>query len=126
MARPTKLTPELKEQILNSAKVIYHYKWIAASVGIAERTLENWRNEDKDFCGQLDQARSEFIRENLKRAKPDFKLETADREIFGRKQEVEVTGNAIQAIIDKYGGSEGVDEVPPATEDESRPPAIDS
>jgi len=126
MARPTKLTPELKEQILNSAKVIYHYKWIAASVGIAERTLENWRNEDKDFCGQLDQARSEFIRENLKRAKPDFKLETADREIFGRKQEVEVTGNAIQAIIDKYGGSEGVDEVPPATEDESRPPATDA
>lgn len=126
MARPTKLTPELKEQILNSAKVIYHYKWIAASAGIAERTLENWRNEDKDFCGQLDQARSEFIRENLKRAKPDFKLETADREIFGRKQEVEVTGNAIQAIIDKYGGSEGVDEVPPATEDESRPPATDA
>lgn len=126
MARPTKLTPELKEQILNSAKVIYHYKWIAASAGIAERTLENWRNEDKDFCGQLDQARSEFIRENLKRAKPDFKLETADREIFGRKQEVEVTGNAIQAIIDKYGGSEGVDEVPPATEDESRPSATDA
>lgn len=119
MARPTKLTPELKEQILNSAKVIYHYKWVAASVGIAEKTLERWRNDDKDFNGQLDQARSDFIRENLKKAKPDFKLETADRETFGKQQEVKVTGNAIQAIIDKFGDSEGVDEVPPVTTDEN-------
>lgn len=126
MARPTKLTPELTEQILNSARVIYHYKWIAASVGIAESTLHDWKNDDKYFASQLDQARASFIRENLKRAKPDFKLETADRETFGRKQEVEVTGNAIQAIIDKYGGSEGVDEVPPANKDESRPPASNS
>lgn len=126
MARPTKLTPELTEQILNSARVIYHYKWIAASVGIAESTLHDWKNDDKYFASQLDQARASFIRENLKRAKPDFKLETADRETFGRKQEVEVTGNAIQAIIDKYGGSEGVDEVPPANKDESRPPATDA
>lgn len=118
MGRPTKLTPELKEQIFNSARVIYHYKWVAASVGISEKTLERWREANPDFDGQLDQARSDFIRDNLKKARPDFKLETADREIFGKQQEVKVTGNAIQAIIDKFGDSEGVDEVPPITADE--------
>lgn len=122
MARTSKLTPELTEQILNSARVIYHYKWIAASVGIAESTLHDWKNDNDYFASQLDQARASFIRENLKKARPDFKLETADRETFGRKQEVAVTGNAIQAIIDKYGGSEGVDEVPPITTTEERPP----
>jgi hypothetical protein len=122
MARTSKLTPELTEQILNSARVIYHYKWIAASVGIAESTLHDWKNDNEHFASQLDQARASFIRENLKKARPDFKLETADRETFGRKQEVAVTGNAIQAIIDKYGGSEGVDEVPPITTTEERPP----
>lgn len=119
MGRPTKLTPELKEQIFNSARVIYHYKWVAASVGISEKTLERWREANPDFDGQLDQARSDFIRDNLKKARPDFKLETADREIFGKQQEVKVTGNAIQAIIDKFGDSEGVDEVPPITTDEN-------
>lgn len=119
MARPTKLTPELTEQILNSAKVIYHYKWIAASVGIAESTLHDWKNDNKHFASQLDQARASFIRDNLKKARPDFKLETADRETFGRQQEIKVTGNPIQAIIDKFGSSEGVDEVPPITTDEN-------
>lgn len=122
MGRPTKLTPELKEQIFNSARVIYHYKWVAASVGISEKTLERWREANPDFDGQLDQARSDFIRDNLKKARPDFKLETADREIFGKQQEVKVTGNAIQAIIDKFGDSEGVDEVPPITADEKPTP----
>lgn len=112
MARPTKLTPELKEQILNSAKVIYHYKWIAASVGIAEKTLERWRNDDKDFDGQLDQARSDFIRENLKRARPDFKLETADREIFGKQQKIELGKDPVAEILKAVGltGGEGANE----------------
>jgi hypothetical protein len=118
MSRPTKLTPELKEQIFNSARVIYHYKWIAASVGVDEATLHRWKSADEIFASQLNQARADFIKDNLKKARPDFKLETADREIFGKQQEVKVTGNAIQAIIDKFGDSEGVDEVPPITADE--------
>ena len=113
---------ETKKLAIAVATSIYHYKWIAASVGIAERTLLDWRTDDKDFCDRLDQARAEFINKNMRKARPDFLLETADRETFGRKQEVAVTGNAIQAIIDKYGGSEGVDEVPPITTTEARPP----
>ena len=113
---------ETKKLAIAVATSIYHYKWIAASVGISERTLLDWRTDDKDFCDRLDQARAEFINKNMRKARPDFLLETADRETFGRKQEVAVTGNAIQAIIDKYGGSEGVDEVPPITTTEERPP----
>ena len=113
---------EQKTLAIAVAISIYHYKWIAASVGITEDALKIWRDTDKDFSDRLDQARSQFINKNMRKARPDFLLETADRETFGRKQEVAVTGNAIQAIIDKYGGSEGVDEVPPITTTEERPP----
>jgi hypothetical protein len=113
---------EQKTLAIAVATSIYHYKWIAASVGITEDALKIWRDTDKDFSDRLDQARSQFINKNMRKARPDFLLETADRETFGRKQEVAVTGNAIQAIIDKYGGSEGVDEVPPITTTEERPP----
>jgi hypothetical protein len=114
---------ETKKLAIAVATSIYHYKWIAASVGIHTNTLMNWLEEDTDFCEQLDQSRATFINKNMRKARPDFLLETADRETFGRKQEVAVTGNAIQAIIDKYGGSEGVDEVPPITTTEERPPS---
>ena len=113
---------EQKTLAIAVAISIYHYKWIAASVGITEDALKIWRDNDKDFSDRLEQSRSQFINKNMRKARPDFLLETADRETFGRKQEVAVTGNAIQAIIDKYGGSEGVDEVPPITTTEERPP----
>jgi hypothetical protein len=113
---------EQKTLAIAVATSIYHYKWIAASVGITEDALKIWRDNDKDFSDRLEQSRSQFINKNMRKARPDFLLETADRETFGRKQEVAVTGNAIQAIIDKYGGSEGVDEVPPITTTEERPP----
>ena len=113
---------EQKQLAIAVATSIYHYKWIAASVGISEDALKIWRDSDKDFSDRLNQERSRFINKNMRKARPDFLLETADRETFGRKQEVAVTGNAIQAIIDKYGGSEGVDEVPPITTTEERPP----
>ena len=113
---------EQKTLAIAVATSIYHYKWIAASVGITDDALKIWRDTDKDFSDRLEQARSQFINKNMRKARPDFLLETADRETFGKKQEVAVTGNAIQAIIDKYGGSEGVDEVPPITTTEERPP----
>jgi len=46
---------------------------------------------------------------------------------YGYSLNIEVSmSNPIQLIIEKYGNSEGVDEVPPTTTDESRPPATDS
>ena len=90
------------KQILNSARVIYHYKWITASVGVDEVTIHRWKKENKDFASQLEQARADFIKENLKRARPDFKLETADREIFGNKTEVVVSIDPAKELLKKY------------------------
>ena len=119
MARPTLLTEELKEQAYKIAPIVFHYKYIANALGIDEKTLQRYRDANPDFDGQLTKARNDFIRKHMGRAKPEFLLETADREIFGKKQEIAVTGDAIEAIINKYGKSEGVDEVPRIETDES-------
>lgn len=92
-----------KKLAIAVATSIYHYKWIARAVGIAERTLENWRKDDQAFCDGLEQARAEFINKNMRKAKPDFLLQTADRETFGIKQEVELSGNVVQDILKGYG-----------------------
>lgn len=114
MGRPTLLTDQIKELILNSARVVYHYKWIAASVGIDEKTLQRWREADPDFDGQLNQARSDFINKNMRKAKPEFLLETADREIFGRKEQVNVSLDFRDKVIATYGEIEEgkINEVP--------------
>lgn len=114
MGRPTLLTDQIKELILNSARVVYHYKWIAASVGIDEKTLQRWREADPDFDDQLNQARSDFINKNMRKAKPEFLLETADREIFGRKEQVNVSLDFRDKVIATYGEIEEgkINEVP--------------
>lgn len=114
MGRPTLLTDQIKELILNSARVVYHYKWIAASVGIDEKTLQRWREADPDFDGLLNQARSDFINKNMRKAKPEFLLETADREVFGRKEQVNVSLDFRDKVIATYGEIEEgkINEVP--------------
>lgn len=94
---------EQKKLAVAVATSIYHYKWIAASVGIHTNTLMNWLKEDPDFCEQLDQSRATFIRNNMRKAKPDFLLQTADRETFAQKQEIELTGNLADKILEGYG-----------------------
>jgi hypothetical protein len=91
---------EQKKLAIALATSIYHYKWIAAGVGIHETTIHDWLKNDKDFASQLDQARSSFINKNMRKAKPDFLLETADREIFGRKQDITSNGQSINIIVD--------------------------
>jgi len=91
---------EQKKLALAVATSIYHYKWIAASVGITEDALKMWRDADKEFSDNLEQSRSQFINKNMRKAKPDFLLETADREIFGRKQDITSNGQSINIIVD--------------------------
>lgn len=112
MGRPSLLTDELKDRIVQSAEVIFHYKWVAKSVGIDEDTLLEYRKQDKDLSDRLEEARSRFIKENLKRAKPDFKLETADREIFGKQQKIELGKDPVAEILKAVGltGGEGANE----------------
>lgn len=111
MSKPALYNDELKERIIQSAEAIFHYKWVAKSVGIDEDTLLKYRKQDKDLSDRLEEARSRFIRDNLKRARPDFKLQTADREIFGDKKEVNVTVNPVEELLKAYGiKSEGDDD----------------
>jgi len=96
---------EQKALAIAVATSIYHYKWIAASVGISEKTIHEWKNDDKDFDSQLDQARAEFINKNMRKSRPDFLLETADRETFGRKDKVDITleTNPVAEILKAAG-----------------------
>lgn len=98
----SKLNDELKERIIQSAEVIFHYKWVAKSVGIDEDTLLKYRKQDKDLSDRLEEARSRFVRTHMKRARSDFMLETADREIFGRKEELTVTIDPTKKLLEKY------------------------
>lgn len=91
---------EQKKMAIALATSIYHYKWIAAGVGITEDALRMWREADTDFSARLEESRSQFINKNMRRAKPDFLLETADREIFGRKQDITSNGQSINIIVD--------------------------
>jgi len=76
--------------------------------------LQRWREADPDFDGQLNQARSDFINKNMRKAKPEFLLETADREIFGRKEQVNVSLDFRDKVIATYGEIEEgkINEVP--------------
>lgn len=94
---------ELKARALEAAPVIYHYKWIAASIGIDEKTLQRYRDADPEFDGQLNQKRADFIKKNMHKARPDFLLQTSDRETFGDKKQLEVTINPVKQILEGYG-----------------------
>lgn len=94
---------ELKKRAIEVAPQIYHYKWIAASIGIDEKTLQRYREADPDFDGQLNQARSDFISRNMRKAKPDFLLQTADRETFGERKKLDVSIDPVSKILEGYG-----------------------
>lgn len=103
MSRPTLLTDELKDRLVQAAEVIYHYKWTAKSCGIGEDTFKDYRNQDKDLADRVEEARARFIKTHMKRAKADFILQTSDRETFGIKQEIELTGDVVKDILKGYG-----------------------
>lgn len=94
---------ELKARAVAAAPVIYHYKWIAASIGIDESTLHRWKNDDEEFASQLHQARAGFIKKNMAKARPDFLLQTSDRDTFGDKKQVDITVKPIETLLEGYG-----------------------
>lgn len=87
------------------ASRLFHYKWIADSIGITEKTIHRWKNEDKDFDSQLNRARADFIAYNIRKARPEFLLKTADRKTFGGKDRVEVRleNNPVSEILKAAG-----------------------
>lgn len=103
--RPTLLNDDLKDRLVATAEIMFHYKWIAAACGISRQALEDYRKIDPDLEARLDQARSKFIKNHMRKAKSDFMLATADRETFGQKAELSVTGgeNPINVLLQAYG-----------------------
>jgi len=116
--------PRLKEMAIELGDKLYHLKWIASAIGVDEKTIYNWLKNDEQFSSRLNQARAGFIQNNMRKAKPDFLLETADRETFGSRQQHDINLNVFAEIIAKYGGNvEGViSEVPRPKEIEERSP----
>lgn len=102
MARPTLLTDQLKDQLEAAAEAVYHYKYVAGLCGISVDALEKYRKEDSDLSVRLDQARSRFIKNHMRKAKPDFMLQTADREIFADRKTI-VIENPQAVLLEAYG-----------------------
>lgn len=111
---------DLKEKAVANAEFFYHYKLVARSIGRDEETLLRWRKDDPTFEDRLQVARAIFIKKQMGRAKPDFLLERLEREVFGPKLEISGGLNPLLLIIQKYGGSEGVDDIPRVEEITSR------
>lgn len=91
-----------KQAAVGIASNLFHYRWIAAAVGITEDTLKNYRDEDKEFSEQLDQARAQFIAKNVKKARPEFLLQTADRATFGEQKKV-IIEDSMDRLLEAYG-----------------------
>lgn len=89
----------LKKEALIHAESFYNYKLIARATGIDEDTLKKYRNEDKDFSDSLEQARSRFIKKNMKRAKPEFLLERLEPELFKERKEIDNNHNGEVSFI---------------------------
>lgn len=79
-----------KDLILQYLGRFPFYKWAASFAGIDRSTLENWRNEDKDFSARCETAIAEGVAHYGKKATPDFILKNVDPETFKDKKEESV------------------------------------
>lgn len=128
MARPTKMTPEVLEKLRQAYLIGATNAEACGYADIGERTLYDYLAENEEFSQKIDQWKNEPILKAktmvVKNLDKDIKnaqwyLERKKKDEFAVRQEhTGADGNAIQAIIDKFGSSEGVDEVPPITTDE--------
>jgi len=92
----------VKKAALVLASQLYHYKWIAKAVGLNEDTLKIYRDEDPDFSDKLEQERAQFIGKNMKKARPEFLLQTADRATFGEQKKV-IIEDSMDRLLEAYG-----------------------
>lgn len=82
-----------KDRVIDYLRRLPVYKWAAASVGVDQDTIKNWRDDDAEFSERCESARSEAVERLGKRASPDFMLAAIDGETFGKKDKVEHTGS---------------------------------
>lgn len=107
MGRPTLLNDEMRGKLIAAAEAVYHYKYIAGLCGITRQSLDKWLKGDEELFTQIDQARSKYIRNHMRKAKPEFMLMAADREIFGEKKQIELKASPVSEILKAAGLLEG-------------------
>lgn len=127
MARPTVMTKEVLDKLRQAFLIGATNDEACGYADISVKTLYNYIEKQPEFLQQIEQWKNEPILKakttvvkNLDDTKnAQWYLERKAKAEFAPRQEhTGADGNAIQAIIDKFGDSEGVDEVPPITADE--------
>lgn len=127
MARPTKMTPETIDKLRQAFLIGATKEEASGYAGISKVTLYSYIEKHPEFVNEIEKWQNEPILKakttvvkNLDDTKnAQWYLERKAKAEFAPRQEhTGADGNAIQAIIDKFGDSEGVDEVPPITADE--------
>ncbi len=129
MGRPSKMTDEVLDKLRHAFLIGATNAEACGYADIGERTLYDYLAENEEFSQKIEQWKNEPILKAkttvVKNLDKDVKnaqwyLERKKKDEFAVRQEVTgKEGDAIEAIINKYGSSEGVDEVPRIETDES-------
>jgi hypothetical protein len=94
MARPNQPVAERDEQ---KDKFVAYFrdvpvqKYAAMYVGITEQTAIDWMKKDQDFLNRVQEARADWVKKQVYKAKAEFKLERLEKSIFKESKELEVT-----------------------------------
>lgn len=110
MGRPTKRTPELESEIIESLALGLSDKWAAAGVGINRDTLREWEKEDEGFSVRCQRARASGLRkasaeladtrDPVRMQAAKFYLATHDREKWSTQQHVKHSGSVVVGLAD--------------------------
>lgn len=94
MGRPTKRTPANREQILRNIRAGLLPDIAAETCGLARQTFREWRLEDLEFAGEVEQARAMAIARKVGYIEQEsahswkaaaWLLERADPSSFGKR-----------------------------------------
>lgn len=84
----------LKEKFLDYFRQLPIQKLAAGVIGKSEDTITNWKNEDPDFSGQIDSAKSEWALDKTKKVQSrEWLLERVINDHFGNKTKQDITSN---------------------------------
>lgn len=128
MARPTKMTEQTLKDLRAAFLIGATKEEASAYAGISKVTLYSYIEKNPEFLNEIEAWQNEPILKAKRKVVGDLDKDVknaqwylerkAKAEFAPRQEHTGADGNAIQAIIDKFGDSEGVDEVPPITADE--------
>ncbi len=93
---------ELKTQYVNYLAGVPSHKFASMSIKKDQGTVKRWRDKDPDFAYQCRQAISAFVYRNVKKAKPEFRLERLLREDFSQRLEHDITGKLKVEVIGEF------------------------